>query len=396
MMKDNVRGIHDVLRFLLSAIANSTLYGKEHPQAFRLGSQAYAGICTALDEVAELSLMVIENELVINGLPRESSPYLDRFCRILKANGIGHINFLRGITREEMDDFIAYISSHHDAGSRIVSSEHLRLGQVVVHYESEAEDGVDNGHDAKTKSLSLQDIPGEETARLMEIYEAIKRHRKLKISGVLEIVSGFVEAFRQEGKPMLLLAALREMDEYTFTHSTNVCILNLAQAMSLGIEGQLLKDIGISAMLHDIGKFFVPEEILTKNGRLTDEEFAIIKEHPVKGARYLLKEASGVPRMAPIAAFEHHARFNLSGYPKLPHGWDLNLCSHMTMISDFFDAMRTRRSYREPLDLEEIAPMMLDMAGTELHAALTRNFLHIISGLGDVRQQSAAVPDGRI
>jgi HD-GYP domain-containing protein (c-di-GMP phosphodiesterase class II) len=157
--------------------------------------------------------------------------------------------------------------------------------------------------------------------------------------------------------------------------------------MALGIEGQLLNDIGVAAMLHDIGKLFIPEEILTKKDKLTNAEFDAMKEHPVKGARYLL-ETSGVPRLAVIAAYEHHMKFNLAGYPTVSPSWQQNLCSHMTMISDFFDALRTRRSYREPMPLAVISSMMHDMTGTDLHPALTRNFLRIIGGLAEKSDQT--------
>src|ERR1035437_3505404 len=103
-----------------------------------------------------------------------------------------------------------------------------------------------------------------------------------------------------------------------------------------------------------------------------------MKQHPVKGASYMLKTPS-VPRLAAIAAYEHHLNFNLRGYPNVSPDWQQNLCSHMTTISDFFDALRTRRPYREPVSLSEISGMMLDMMGTDLHPALTRNFLRIIS-----------------
>jgi HD-GYP domain-containing protein (c-di-GMP phosphodiesterase class II) len=105
-----------------------------------------------------------------------------------------------------------------------------------------------------------------------------------------------------------------------------------------------------------------------------------MKQHPVKGARHLLM-TPGVPRLAVTAAYEHHLKFNLGGYPLVSVGWRQNLCSHLTMISDFFDALRTRRPYREPLELQQIADMMTDMMGTDLHPALTRNFLKIISNL---------------
>jgi HD-GYP domain-containing protein (c-di-GMP phosphodiesterase class II) len=223
-------------------------------------------------------------------------------------------------------------------------------------------------------------MPKEELERFEEIYEAVKQRQKLKITGILDIVSGFVDAFRQEGDSMLAMASLRNTDEYTFTHSTNVCILNIAQAMSLGIEGQLLHDIGIAAMLHDIGKLFIPEEIITKKDKLTPREFDIMRQHPELGAKHLL-DSPGVPRLAVTAAYEHHLKFNLGGYPQVQAGWQPNLCSQMTMISDFFDALRTRRSYREPLEISQIAAMMQEIAGTELHPVLTQNFLRIISRL---------------
>ena len=226
-------------------------------------------------------------------------------------------------------------------------------------------------------------MPAEEIARLMEIYEAVKYRHKLKITGIFEIVSDFVDAFRQEGRALLVLAALRETDAYSFTHSTNVCILNLAQAMALGIEGQLLNDIGVAGMLHDIGKLFIPEDILTKTDKLTHQEFTLMQTHPVRGARYLM-ESPGVPRLAIINAFEHHLKYDLTGYPKVPSTWKQNICSHMTTISDFYDALRTRRSYREALEQEVIRGYMLDIVGSHLHPGLTHNFLRIISHLKEI------------
>ena len=375
-MVNGSQNIQDFFRHLLSATANASLYGFTHPQVKRLSAQAFATICGILDDDGEFSLMVIENELVINGTPQEHDLFLDRLLRILKARGIGVIKLLRGISGEELDALIAGLTGDKSEINAIFSSAHIRLGQVEVRLgvnETAGESRV------SPKQFQIPDMLEEELARLMEIYTMVKRQQKLKITGIYDIVSGFVDVFRQEGKPLLVMAALRDTDEYTFTHSTNVCILNMAQAMALGIDGELLNEIGVSAMLHDIGKLFIPEEILTKKGKLTDEEFDLMKLHPVKGARYLL-ETPGVPRMAAITAYEHHSKFNLGGYPKLPSDWQLNLCSHMTAISDIFDALRTRRSYREPMELAQITTMMQQMMGTDLHPRLTSNFLNIVSG----------------
>ena len=109
--------------------------------------------------------------------------------------------------------------------------------------------------------------------------------------------------------------------------------------MALGIDGQLLHDIGLAAMLHDMGKLFLPEEVLTKPGKLDEKEWELMKLHPVRGAQYLLS-TPGVPQLAVITAYEHHMNYDLSGYPQVPQGWRQHLCSQMTTISDFFDALR--------------------------------------------------------
>jgi HD-GYP domain-containing protein (c-di-GMP phosphodiesterase class II) len=197
------------------------------------------------------------------------------------------------------------------------------------------------------------------------------------VAGVQEIVAGIIETLRHDTTPFLALAPLRSMDEYTFTHSINVCVLNLSQAMGVQVEGQLLADIGIAALLHDIGKLFIPVEVINKPGKLDEAEWALMKQHPVKGAEYLVA-APDITKLAAVTAFEHHMKFNNFGYPKAPQGWKQNLCSQMTTISDIFDAMRTRRSYRKSMETREVISLMQGITGTELHPALMKNFLKIL------------------
>lgn len=396
-MSQTTSFIKDFIRHLLSATANAALYGMEHPQVSRLAVQAFDSLIKALEERRDFSLVVIENELVIEGQPQEFSLFLNRFAQILTSRGIGHIRLIQGVTRPEINTFIAALARQGADSRQIInSSEHLRLGWIELRHGGVTASGDNElsslaGNDSfaescapgasqKQKPLSLSEMPQAEIERFRDIYETVKHRHKLKINGIVEIVSSFVDAYRQEGQALLVMAALRETDEYSFTHSTNVSILNIAQASFLGIDGALLNDIGVAGMLHDIGKLFIPEEILTKNGSLTSQEFEIMQSHPVKGARYLL-ETPGVPRVAVINAFEHHLKHDLSGYPAVPMNWQQNICSQITTISDIFDALRTRRSYREPLELNTIADMMLGLSGTELHPTLTKNFFTIITRL---------------
>jgi len=374
--------IQEAIRSLLSAMANAALYSMGHPQVVRLAESAYKGISAALGVSPQISLTVIENELIINGEPPAFSLALNRFAEVLTSRGIGHVKFMEGLGREEISALIAGLAGQRDGGVTLISGEHIRLGQV------ELRDGEENNGESSAASggdIDLRKMPAEELTRFTEIYEALKRRQKMKIAGIVDIVSGFIAAFRREGEARLVTATMRSDEEYTFTHSANVCILNLAQAMSLGIEGQMLHDIGIAAMLHDIGKLFVPEEILIKKDKLTPREFEIMKEHPVRGARHLL-ETPGVPRLAVVTAYEHHMKYDLSGYPDVPAGWRPNLCSQITMISDFFDAMRTQRPHRDPVDLRTIVSQIMDLSGSNFHPVLARNFLTILKRMVDSRR----------
>jgi HD-GYP domain-containing protein (c-di-GMP phosphodiesterase class II) len=229
---------------------------------------------------------------------------------------------------------------------------------------------------------SYSDLSPERLQELQTIYESIAAGQPLDTRQLMSMVAGFIVAFRREYNPFMALAPIRNLDDYTFTHSINVGILNVAQAMSLGISGELLHDMGVAGMLHDAGKIFIDRAIIQKPGSLTDEEFALMKTHPVRGAHYLMGQ-EGVPKLAVITAFEHHMRFDRKGYPLPPEGWSLNLCSQITMISDTFDALRTKRIYKDPWDFPAVCGHMLTLAGSQLNEDLTINFLDLLARMGD-------------
>ena len=198
---------------------------------------------------------------------------------MLKTRGIGHVKFLREVSVEELQGLIGALA-RRDA--TVHSSDHLRLGQVEVRYRNPS---AGSSRFSSQVSQLLDDVSSEELAKIMEVYDAVSHNRKLNVVGLSEIVAEFVDIFSSYADPLLTLVPLRSMDEYTFTHSLNVCLLNIGQATALGIDGPLLHDIGLSAMLHDIGKLFLPEEVLNKAGRLDSEEWELLKEHPVKRFR---------------------------------------------------------------------------------------------------------------
>ena len=380
------------LRHLTTAISTSKLYSAEHKQVKKLCRMAHSSLLDAIGGQESLSLIRVDEHLAVDEHPLERSMYIERFARLIKMSGIGHLKFFRNVTFDELH---ALLNSLAGSGKVTHSSENIRLGQVEVRHRSarggagqKAQTPVAEGEQVDPELLKrgvdsnvliesaqiLENISSEELSRVMEVYEAVKNNRRLQVVGLSEIVSGFIDVFAGFADPLLTLVPLRNMDEYTFTHSLNVCLLNLAQATAMGIEGQMLHDIGLSAMLHDVGKLFIPEEVLNKPGKLDEKEWALMQTHPVRGAEYLL-DSPGVPRMAVLNAYEHHLRFDLRGYPLVKNEWQQNLCSQLTSISDVYDSLRTKRPYRDPIELDVVLFNIEQLTGTQLHPLLVENFL---------------------
>ena len=375
MNSDRTRPIHDFIRHTVTAISNAALYTSDHPQVGHLCSQGLSSLVQTMGDEPSVSFMVIDDELIHDGSSLGNTTYTRRFARLLAAHGIGSVRITRNVESAEMEALVFGLAQKGEGPKAVSSSKNIRLGKIEV--RSTQSGNLASTSDAPQEELIIPDSNSAEMARVMEICEEVKKQKKLRVAGVQEIVGGIIETLRYDTTPFLALAPLRSMDEYTFTHSINVCTLNLSQAMALQIEGPLLADIGIAALLHDMGKLFIPPEIINKPGKLDEAEWALIKQHPVKGAEYLAATPE-VTKLAAVTAFEHHMKFNNFGYPKVPQGWKQNLCSQMTSISDIFDAMRTRRSYRKSMETREVISLMQGITGTELHPGLMKNFLKIL------------------
>ncbi len=366
--------LQEILRHLAQILANASLYAPEHPRVLAGLAEVLAPLQQLLQKTPELTLVVVKDDLLYQGKPLVQSPHTQRVARTLAARGIGHIKFLAGVDSADLRQLLGCLCREESQEVFKAPQSKIRLGDVDVA-------GLVEDDSAKPIE-SFEQLTSEELNGLQEMYNTIGDQGKANVRQLVSLTAGFIVAFRREANPLLALAPLRRLDEYTFTHSINVGILNIAQGMSLGIEGQLLHDLGIAGMLHDAGKIFVDREIIQKPGKLTGEEWGIMMSHPSRGAQYLMNQ-NGVPKLAVISAYEHHMRFDLEGYPKPPAGWTLNLCSQMTMVSDTFDALRTRRIYKDPWDFPKVSGFLLSLADTQLNEDLVINFLKLLAEHGE-------------
>ena len=149
------------------------------------------------------------------------------------------------------------------------------------------------------------------------------------------------------------LTTLRDYDEYTFTHSVNVCIFSVALGRKLGLSKVQLYDVGMSALFHDVGKSRVPLEVLNKEGGLTDDEWRIMQAHPWLGVLTLfgLRGYGEIPYRGMIAAYEHHMKNDLTGYPKSIRPRQLSIYSKIVAVAEQ-DSMRPPATARVPDDAD--------------------------------------------
>jgi len=177
------------------------------------------------------------------------------------------------------------------------------------------------------------------------------------------------ERLETESQAMLasissLVQALEARDQYTRGHSEDVSKICIELAKRMNVAQDELEDIAIAARLHDIGKIGVRDDVLLKPGKLTDSEFAMIKRHPVVGAK-ILEPIPRLEKVIPIV-LSHHERFDGKGYPEGLKGKNIPFWARVTAVADTFDALTSNRPYRDSLPREKALQIIADVRGTQL------------------------------
>jgi HD-GYP domain-containing protein (c-di-GMP phosphodiesterase class II) len=213
-----------------------------------------------------------------------------------------------------------------------------------------------------------------------ELIESIRMGGSPNIKKIKRVVQGIVDQILNEETSLIGLTTIRDYDEYTFTHSVNVCIFSVALGKRLGLSKLQLYDLGMAALFHDIGKSRVPQSILTKTTGLTNDEWPLIAAHPWLGvlALFQVRGAQELPYRAMIVAHEHHMKRDLSGYPRPIRERQLSVFSKIVAIADAFDAATTRRSYQTvPFTPAEVMSELRDNPKRGMDPVIVKAFINL-------------------
>jgi HD-GYP domain-containing protein (c-di-GMP phosphodiesterase class II) len=395
--------IQHTVSLVNTAITNVGLYSLSHPSVDQYLERAFAMLAAMTQERGEVTFLLIGQDIVVDNQPLSGSgaaaAYLDNFGKVLRRKSVERLTFLQGMTKADLVGIVGDLSA--GASVPVRSRPGVRIGRVeirvrsvdrdrqgapatadagtIAHAADARSDGsaVDAAGPAGELLQELKELTATELDELKELYHRIQKHRKIDVRGVEDIVRGFIKSFRQEINPLGILASLKTSHEYTFTHVANVGILTMSAAESMGFSGEHLHQIGVASLLHDVGKMFIPAEILGKTGALTQEERKIMETHTVRGARYLTN-LEGIPKLAVLAALEHHIRYDGSGYPNIRGGWQPNIASQIIAVADVFDAMRSKRSYQEAHSLDKIEAVLAGGKGKAFSPLLVDHFLKMV------------------
>lgn len=181
---------------------------------------------------------------------------------------------------------------------------------------------------------------------VMSLFKQARMGQALDVQEVMPMVDEIYQSIDRNSDALMNLVRLKTADDYTYMHSVAVCVLMISLGRRLGLESGVLQQVGMAGLMHDVGKMGVPLEILNKPGKLTDEEFTIVKTHPVQGWE-ILKSAKVAEEITLDVCLHHHERVDGTGYPHKLSGEALSLYARMGAVCDVYDAVTSDRAYKK-------------------------------------------------
>ena len=360
----------ELLRRFAAALRAVQLYAPAHPLVAR-SIDAFAEVLGLAHATASsIVIGIVGEELVVGDVPvPRAAESMGKLIRQLEEAGIERIVIDRGVQASELSQLVQTLGGDaKDATKALGRLTHVRVGRLQVEKGAEAP----SGDIATYRRLYDDAVSVAET-----LWDSAKTEGKPDADAGRNIVDNLAQEVSQNRPALLALTALKKYDSYTFTHMVNVSILTMGQARGLGIDGPLLRELGLAALMHDIGKVKTPADILNKADKLTDGEFDILRRHTVDGAE-ILRRTPEIPALSPVVAFEHHLRMDGTGYPAGVSRSSLNLATMLTGIADVYDAMRSQRVYQDASPTDRILAVLQRNDGKQFEQNLVRRFVQLI------------------
>jgi len=368
--------VASLVRALRRAVSYCKLYGAEHTLTVEACTEAARAANLFGPSYPGTLVACVDETLFVDGAAcGHTSLQFNGFLRTIEAAGVETLLFTADVDAGEINRLVRVIAGEIDDFG---SGRSLRVNDV--HLGSDDMDDSPTSEIRKSYTASLD--------ALRRVGAAVTGGERVSLDGTAGAVEELLRQVVGNPTAALLLATVKSHHEYTFYHSVNTSILSLGLAHLVGLKEEDTLLLGTAAMLHDIGKVGVSTAVLQHPGRLDAEQWREIRKHPQIGAEAILEAAGPGQEVTAVVAFEHHARFDGSGYPRLVYhdgtghhhgnGHPLHFFSRLVAVADTYDALTTRRSYRRAEPPSRALEILISEAGTSYDPDFVLAFAHLI------------------
>lgn len=369
----------------------SQLYDSKNVALHQFVEESLHAINTFIKREGTLRLKIVGDDIFLNEQRlRYSVEGFNSFKYLLtqwKKRFIGEVLYKEVLDEEALRAFI-YILMGLEEGqeenanlfNETLKQHHLTSIEVGPLEISEKEGGEYSFKKEDSREVGKK-VFFESIGTVKEVITQIKGKQHADVRKLKRLVRKAVHLVMEDESILLGMTTIKNYDEYTFNHSVNVSIYSMAMGRRLGFSRGGLSELGITAMLHDIGKSKIPLEVLNKPSSLNDEEWGQMKKHPLMGVEIVLnlKQLGEVNPKMVVGIFDHHLKNDLSGYPKLFHKKKVSLFGRIIQIADAYDAMTTPRVYKKvPYTPEQALAIMLQERNVHFDHILLKVFIGVV------------------
>ncbi len=363
--------------YLMNTIQAARIYSEDHPKYKEFVHLLYAHLQEILKEKKELTLGIVSGELawedeIFFHLTQKMAPLI----KFLEESRIERIVFQQGLRIEELFQFFIFLTRTKRL-ERTDEAEYFRLH------------GIQNIRAGRLRAPVRTDNGGSEASALRGKFanslQVVTNHLNMVLNeeeieyldlrfNILSIMEDFIGRHQD----LLNLISVKEKDLITFVHLLNVSLLTMFFASKLEFVKDDVLDLGIAALYHDVGKLSISLGIIKKKAKLTEAEFIQMRDHPLLGARILegYKDTLGI--LPQVVAFEHHLRYDLTGYPRVSYPQKPHPASMIVSLCDVYDALALKRSYKKDYPPDKIYEVMILEKGRMFDPELIDKFFQFI------------------